>query len=220
MNIFVLKQEQKIWEKRDLKHLEIDIDNLGALARMSKLILFWKRKTLFITFTESHFKYCRLIWMCHSHFTNSESIDYINWLCTRFIMKPRFEGLLSKAFSILLLLYLIFSFLYYSSMTSYFFFKHKRPCIVTCQTFMAIYLLEIITFLILDLDLNSEIKSINNKKGKNFLFYDRSVLWNNIQYEIKNLKNLPPFIARVKMWKHNSWKFRVCKPYVGGVGFI
>ena len=40
MNIFVLKQEQKIWEKRDLKHLEIDIDNLGALARMSKLILF------------------------------------------------------------------------------------------------------------------------------------------------------------------------------------
>ena len=69
---------------------------------------------------------------------------------------------------------------------------------------MAIYLLEIIIFLILDLDLNSEIKSINNKKGKNFLFYDRSVLWNNIQYEIRNLKNLPAFIARVKMWKHNS----------------
>ena len=80
---------EKIWEKRDVKLLQINIDNelkcdihvleicskagrkLSALDRMSKLTSFRKRRTLFKTFIESQFKYCPFIWMFHNRSTNN-----------------------------------------------------------------------------------------------------------------------------------------------------
>ena len=39
---------------------------------MAKLLSFKKRRTLFKAFVESQFKYCPIVWMFHSRFTNNK----------------------------------------------------------------------------------------------------------------------------------------------------
>ena len=87
----------KIWEYSDVKLLGVTIDNelkfdkhvskicskasrkLSVLARMSKLLLFEKRRVIFKSFVECQFKYCPLLWMFHSRHTNNKII----WLHER-----------------------------------------------------------------------------------------------------------------------------------------
>ena len=66
--------------------------------------------------------------------------------------------------------------------------------------------------------------AVNEFKEKNALRYHLlrnhgSVLWNNLPNEIRNL-DLSEFIAKIKKWKPDSCKCRICKPYVGSVGLI
>ena len=91
MNMLVLKQDKiKILEKRNVKLLEINTDNelkidkyvleiysmadrkLSALAQMSKLFFFRKRRTRFKISSESQFKYWHLlILVLHNRCTNN-----------------------------------------------------------------------------------------------------------------------------------------------------
>ena len=78
----------KIWEGHSIKLFGVSIDNemkfdkhvlninkkanskFSALSRMTKFMIFQKKRTLYKTFVESQFKYCPLTWMFHICKTN------------------------------------------------------------------------------------------------------------------------------------------------------
>ena len=83
--------DDKIWESRTVKLLDITIDNelkfyvhisnvymkaqrkLTVLTRIKKYLDFDKLQILFKTFFESQFKYCPLTWMFYSRTTNNKN---------------------------------------------------------------------------------------------------------------------------------------------------
>ena len=87
----------RVWESKEVNLLRVTIDNglkfdkhvsnvclksgrkLSVLSRMGKFLSFEKKRTLYKSFVESQFKYCPLIWMFHSRYSNTK----INRLHTR-----------------------------------------------------------------------------------------------------------------------------------------
>ena len=67
------------FDKHVLKLCRKANQKLSALSRMTNLLCFNKRRTLFKAFVESQFKYCPIVWMFHSRRTNNK----ISRLCER-----------------------------------------------------------------------------------------------------------------------------------------
>ena len=79
-----------IWKSYDVKLLGVTIERnlkfdkhvlkvcskanqkLSALSRVTNLLSFNKRRTLFKAFVQSQFKYCPIVWMFHSRRTNNK----------------------------------------------------------------------------------------------------------------------------------------------------
>ena len=75
---------------------------INALARGSQYMNLSKRKILMNAFFDSQFKYCPLIWMCHSR-TNKRKIDRLHERCLRIIYNNKqssFKELLEKDSSV------------------------------------------------------------------------------------------------------------------------
>ena len=88
--VFAQVGHDKIWESADVKLLGVTIDKelkfdkhvskicskasrkLSVLARISKFLILKKNWSIFKAFAESQFKYCQLIWMFHSCYTNNK----------------------------------------------------------------------------------------------------------------------------------------------------
>ena len=65
------------------------------------------------------------------------------------------------------------------------------------------------------------VPSVNSLlKGKNSLRYFGSIIWNYLSVEIRKSEILPVFKLKIKEWKPDNCKCRLCKEYLGGVGFI
>ena len=45
---------------------------LSVLSRMGKFLSFENKRTLYKSFVKSQFKYCQLIWMFHSRYSNTK----------------------------------------------------------------------------------------------------------------------------------------------------
>ena len=60
------------FDKHVLKLCSKADQKLSALSRMAKLFSFNKRRTRVKAFLESQFKYCPIVWMCHSRRTNKK----------------------------------------------------------------------------------------------------------------------------------------------------
>ena len=55
-------------------------------------------------------------------------------------------------------------------------------------------------------------------KGKNSLRYFGYIIWNSLPVEIRKSETLPVFKLKIKEWKNR--KYRLCKEFLGSVGFI
>ena len=68
--------------------------NINALVRVSQCMNLSKRKILTNAFFDLQFKYCPLIWMCHSR-TNNRKIDRLHERCLRIIYNDK-QSLLNE----------------------------------------------------------------------------------------------------------------------------
>ena len=55
-------------------------------------------------------------------------------------------------------------------------------------------------------------------KGKNSLRYFGCIIWNSLPVEIRKSETLPVFKLKIKEWKNR--KYRLCKEFLGSIGFI
>ena len=220
----------RIWESANEKLLGIIIDKkltfnahltklcnqvsqkVSALARVSKLLPFYRKRLLLKTFIESQFSYCPLIWMFCSRKMN-QRINHIHERALRIVYNDytaSFEDLLLKDKSVCIhhrniqnlaiemykvkngisppLLNEIFEEREESSTRSGFTFV--RPKVSTVY------------------------------KGLNSLRNFGPIVWNTmLPNAIKSSTSLDQFKNSIKSWTPDNCLCRLCKDYVQGVGF-
>ena len=66
-----------------------------------------------------------------------------------------------------------------------------------------------------------KIPSINTTyKGINSLRYYGATIWNSLPENWRNIETLGEFKSKIKKWKPDLCKCRLCKTYIDGVGFV
>ena len=69
----------------------------------------------------------------------------------------------------------------------------------------------------------SELKvtSINTVfKGQNSVNYFGSVIWNSIPAELRGINSFQVFKSEIKAWRPTKCHCRLCKNYIGNLGFV
>ena len=69
----------------------------------------------------------------------------------------------------------------------------------------------------------SELKvtSINTVfKGQNSVSYFGSVIWNSIPAELRGINSFQVFKSEIKAWRPTKCHCRLCKNYIGNLGFV
>ena len=57
-------------------------------------------------------------------------------------------------------------------------------------------------------------------KGQNSISYFGSVIWNSIPFELRKASSYQIFRSEIKRWRPTNWHCRLCKNYIGNLGFI
>ena len=185
---------------------------LHALTRVSRYMNTAKKRVIMKSFITSQFGYCPLVWMLHSRTLNNR-INRIHERALRVVYNDNvssFEEMLQKDDSVTI---------------------HEK----NIQT-LSIELFKVLNGLapaIMDeLFLVKKYQIYNSK----FPFKSRNVrtvaygtetlsflgpkIWSIIPTEIKECKSLNEFKSKIKKWKPHHCPCRMCKTYIGGVGFI
>ena len=221
----------KIWEndKVDLLGITIEselkfdkhIENLCSkanrkltiLGRMSKYLSYQKKKILFKSFFESQFKYCNVVWMCHTRQSNNK-INMLHERALRLVYNDyltSFEELLIIDCSVRI---------HVSNMHSLAIELYKVFKGLTNSNFQELF------------RRNTNSNNLRNQndllipsirtvwKGENSIRYFGATLWNSIPDNIKSLPTLTAFKSKIKKWKPQHCPCRLCRCYINGVGFI
>ena len=65
------------------------------------------------------------------------------------------------------------------------------------------------------------VPSINTVfKGQNSISYFGSVIWNSIPAESRGINSFQVFKSEIKAWKPTNCLFKLCKNYMGNLGFV
>ena len=185
---------------------------LHALIRVSRFMNTDKKRVIMKSFITSHFNYCPLIWMLHSRLLNTR-INKIHERALRIVYNDNistFDNLLEKDNSVTV---------------------HER----NIQT-LAIELYKVLNGL--SPKIMNDIFSIKENIGHSsrFPFTTSNVrtvaygtetisflgpkIWSILPKEIKESKSLVEFKTKIKKWRPKECPCRLCKTYLGGVGFI
>ena len=182
-----------------------------ALSRVSNYMFFERRRTIMQTFILSQFGYCPLVWMFHSRELNNR-INRIHERALRLVYQDRtlsFEELLKKDKS---------------------FTIHERNIQtlgielykVAHGTAPKIMNLVFPTKPDVKYPWNNIFQTFNVKTtawGTETLYHLGPKIWSIIPMEIKKLP-FRKFITQIRLWKPDKCPCRLCKFYLGGVGFI
>ena len=57
-------------------------------------------------------------------------------------------------------------------------------------------------------------------KGQNSISYFGSVIWNSIPFELRKASSYQIFRSEIKRWRPTNCPCRLCKNYIGNLGFI
>ena len=188
---------------------------LHALIRVSKYMNEDKLRTIMKTFIESQFKYCPLLWMFHSRRINNR-INRLHERALRVVYKDdtlSFEKLLEKDDSftthdrnlqnLAILMYKVQNDLVPAPIQEIF---TKNPNDTNFRD---------------DRDGNwiiPKVRTVNN--GLETIRYRGPIIWNLLPKEFKSLKTLETFKEKIKSWKPQGCKCRICEVYIKGVGFV
>ena len=185
-----------------------------ALARVCNHINKKKRRILINAFITSQFSYCPLIWMSHSRAMNNR-INKIHGKALRLVCKDEtnlcLDGLLKKDKSVSV---------------------HQR----NLQTLVIeIYkarndlgpeiMKDIFHFVQKPYNLRND--STRQRRTNHTVYFGTESIsslapkiWEIVPCEIKNAKSLDIFKKRIKLWTTDQCPCRLCKRYIGNVGFI
>jgi len=222
--------QDKIWEDKSVKLLGVTIDNslkfdqhvtdicskanrkLGALSRLCKYIDLKKRRILYKSFIESQFKYCPLIWMFHSRYSNNK-INKLHKRALRLVYndyESSFDFLLCKDNSFTI---------HHQNIQRLAIEIYKDIQNSSTGVFKELLIPNIRPINRSNADF--QIPSINSVlMGQNSLRYFAPLIWNTIPLDIRNLKSLKLFESKIKTWKPVDCPCRLCKNYLDGVGFV
>ena len=66
-----------------------------------------------------------------------------------------------------------------------------------------------------------DIPSVSTKSySKNSRKYFGPIIWNSISTRLRNIENLTEFKKEIRKWKIDKCPCRLCKNYIGNVGFL
>ena len=187
---------------------------MNALSRVIPYMNITKRRSLLNTFFMSQFNYCPLTWMCHSRAKNNK-INRLHERCLRIIYEDKastFEQLLEKDSSVSI---------------------HTRNL-----RFLAVEMFKVVKSLaptiINDL---FPLKETNNYNLRRKLFFkiprDETVrngfesisylgpkIWEMLPSEMQECETIFEFKSKVKSWNPINCPCKLCKTYIGGVGYV
>ena len=221
----------RIWESESEKILGVTIDRelkfeehvknmlavagrkLTALARLSNVLNFSKFRLLLKSFVESQFAYCPLVWMLCSRTMNNK-MNKLQERALRILYKDdisSFENLLEKDNSITI---------------------HDRNIKLLAKEMYKVYndilpnaLGEFLTKRTLNFNLRHASTFIRDKVsttyyGTNSLRILGPKIWDLLPPDIKSSESLESFQGKIKMWKVENCPCRLCKVFIGGLGFL
>ena len=172
-----------------------------------------KRKLLMSSFFSSQFKYCPLVWMCHSRSINNK-INRLHERCLRVVYsdkKSNFKELLEKDKSVsihtqnlqalALEMYKvyrnisppIFNEIFHRREGNY---NLRKYSYFTIPTVNSVY---------------HGTESVSNLGPR---------IWNLVPMKYKELESVNSFKKEIKMWQPDNCPCRLCRTYVPNIGFI
>ena len=188
---------------------------MNALSRVIPYMNITKRRSLLNTFFMSQFNYCPLTWMCHSRAENNK-INRLHERCLRIIYKYKastFEQQLLEKNSSLSI--------------------HTRNL-----HFLAVEMFKVVKGLPATIinDLFS-LKETNNYDLRRKLFfkiprnetvsngfesisYLGTKIWEMLPSEMQECETLFEFKSKVKSWNPMNCPCKLCKTYIGSVGYV
>ena len=192
---------------------------LNALARVCKILPFYKRKMIMNSFFDSQFNYCPLVWMFHSRGINTK-INNLHYRALRIIHRDEtstFDELLKKDGCITIhhrnIITLAIEMYKVNNNLAPTFMREIFP-----QRDLAD--IECIAGSIrnqVDFYNPSNPRSVNC--GLETLRHLGPILWNAIPKDIKDAPSLNRFKALIKTWKPTC-PCRLCKIYINHIGYV
>ena len=186
---------------------------LHALARVSNLMNKEKLRILMKAFIESQFSYCPLVWMFHSRTLNNK-INKLHERALRLVYKGdklSFQQLLNMDNSVsihhrnlqklAIEIFKVKKNLSPSFMNTVFPLSQNPYNLRTNRTFKT-----------------ENIRTVNY--GSETISYRGPQTWALVPSHIKSSSTLQEFKAKIKLWKPDGCKCRICKIYIPNLGFI
>ena len=187
---------------------------LHALFRVCKFMTQQKRRIIMKAFIESQFGYCPLIWIFHGNRALNNVMNKIQERALRLVYsdeRSSYEDLLTKDGS-----YTIHHRNLQTLATEIYKFKHNvGPTILN-----DIFKLETNNYNLRN-DLILETNNLNSVyNGTETVSYRAMKTWDMVPEEIKISQALCKFKRKIKNWKPDNCRCRLCKTYINGVGFF
>ena len=222
--------EQKplgIYMGRDLtleNHVQYLCKNAGrklnALARLCKILPFYKRKLLMNSFFDSQFNYCPLVWMFHSRKVNTKinNLHYRALKITHRDETSTFDELLKKDGSntihhrnlikLAIEMYKVNNNLAPTFMREI--FPQRNLTNMEC----------IASSIRNQVDFYNPSNPKHSNWGLETLRHLGPILWNSIPNDIKEAPSLIRFKALINKWDPKNCPCRLCKVYINHIGYV
>ena len=230
-HLWVKVGNEVIWESQSEKLLGLTVDKnlnfnlhlktlckkvnqkVSALARITRILPFQKRRLILKTFIESQFSYCPLIWMFCSGKMNKK-INHIHERALRLVYQDyttSFNDLLKKD----------------NSLT----FHHRNIHQVAIEMFKVKhdlsppFMKEIFTYTGDDKGTRSgdtfarpNVRSVS--QGEHSLRSFGPIVWNTmLPNKLKQCNNLSEFKQHIKSWTPSNCPCKLCKTFIPGLGY-
>ena len=224
--------KDKIWEDNEVKLLGVTIDNglnfdthinsickkanqkLSVLSRMRCILNFQQKRIVFKSFFEAQFKYCPLIWMFCSRKANNR-INKLHERALRIVYDDdisSFEQLLEQDNSFTI---------HHQNIQTMAIEMYKIKHGLSANCFNNIFVNIDDDMYNLRSGCDFRVPSVNTENcGKNSLRYFGPVIWNMIPLRVRNIETLTEFKKEIRKWKLDNCPCRLCKNFIGRVGFI
>ena len=185
----------------------------GLLSRITPFMNISKSRILMYSFFNSQFNYCPLVWMFHSRSINNKMNrlheKFLRIVCNNY--KSSFENLLEKDGTV---------WIHVKNLQ-----KLATEMFKISKNYSVPLMSELFHQKVNHYDLRNpyefsipRVNSVFHWQGS--ISYLGTLIWQLVPSEFKDLNTVSAFKAAIRKWKPNNCPCRLCKTYIGNVGFI